>query len=224
MPFPPGKHAHITLGGSIGTETWSIGHWKEDQGSGIPTPTQLNTYAAAVLAAFNTQFWNAATLPFKNYASADTSLINCSVHYYSGGVLIGLGTATITPVAGAGASDPHPAYVAWVITTLSDFPGRSKRGRLYLPATAVSISGSTSQVGLATTDQDTQLAHFKAYLQDSTTNVPAWDPGVGMVNEILSQHLGSVVEMTSLRMDSLPDTQHGRSRKLVANHVSAVAL
>jgi hypothetical protein len=59
-----------------------------------------------------------------------------------------------------------------------------------------------------------------------TSNVlaPSWDGSGSNQLVIMSLHLGSTVPVETLRMDSLPDTQHGRSRKLVAAHIYSTAL
>jgi len=53
------------------------------------------------------------------------------------------------------------------------------------------------------------------------TNLPG-SPTFATV--VLSQSTTAYTFVTSLRMDSLPDTQHGRSRRLVASHTSTHAV
>jgi hypothetical protein len=155
-------------------------------------------------------FWKASQ-------SSDTTFDSVLVRFYDGATLSVDGTASATPVPGTG-SGAHPGYVALVVTLLTAFPGRSHRGRIYLPATAVAINSATSQLSTAAT-QDTLAADVATHLA-SSAHTPSWASGVLFTPVVLSKTLGSTADIVSLRIDSLPDTQHGRTRKLSAVHTA----
>jgi hypothetical protein len=194
----------------MATDRWSVGYWvRYDSSVSLPTPTQANTYAANIGANFASVVWSV----YKAQNDPATTLDVCSVRFYSSGVLMVNGTATITSVPGTG-SGAHPCYVACCVSMLSAFPGRSKRGRMYLPATAYAVTGTTGQWTTAGT-ATTTVANLASHLTNSA-HTPGWGSPAAFSPVVLSKTLGSTSDIVSLRIDSLPDTQHGRTRSLVA--------
>lgn len=221
MPVAPGKLIKYSIGGAVGSELWSINFWcRTNSTIATPTPAQMNTTAANSLSAFNTVVWSASSNGLKSGNTSDTTLSNSKLYFYDGGLLTVDGAASITPVAGTGTS-AHPGYVASVCSLLTDYPGRSKRGRLYLPATGMGILTTTSQWASSTLTHGI-VDNMRLFLQNGGI-APSWDGTAGIHPVIMSMSLGSITDVTGLRMDSLPDTQHGRTRRLVATDTYAVA-
>lgn len=215
MPLPAADLIKVLIGGAMGNENWSIGLWFNTTGIGAVTPSDMNNLASDCVGAWQT-FWT-AQLKAKN-AAATTSGI-ARVSWYDAGVLTNTGFASAGPAAGTG-TGPNPAYVARVITLLTDFAGRSYRGRLYLPWTGEAVSGSTFQWGSVAT----LLAAFKTFAQACETAILARMPTATTANfAVVGRTNGNVTNVHSLRIDGLPDTQHGRSRRLSAISTDSLA-
>lgn len=218
MSLPAGIHAQIILGGAIGVERWSVGYWlRYDSSVSLPTPAEANTYALAILNQFNTLVWSGATASVKAQNSTDTTLDTCTVRFYDGNTLMVDGLATITPVAGTGGG-AHPGYVACCVSLLTPFPGRSKRGRMYLPATAMPVNGTTS-LWLTNATVDAFAVNLAGYFANSV-HVPSWGSPASFTVVIMSKLLGSTSDVVNIRIDNIPDTQHGRTKKLVSSHTA----
>lgn len=210
MPMPSGIHCQVMLGGAAGTDRWSVGYWvRYDSSISLPTPTQANTYAANIGANFASAVWAS----YKLNNDPATTLDQCLVRFYNGAVLSVDGTAALTSTPGTG-SGSHPLYVACCVSMLTAFPGRSKRGRMYLPATAYPVNGATGQWSTAAT-ATTTVTNLASHLVNSA-HTPGWGSPASFSPVVLSKTLGSTEDIVSLRIDSIPDTQHGRTRKLVA--------
>lgn len=216
--YPAGIHIQIRLSGGMGPDRWSTGYWlRFDSSITIPTPVQANAYALNVLTDFNTRVWNAATTGLKIQNVPDTTLDTCQANVYNGSTFAVQGIGTQTPVPGTG-TNAHPGYTALCVTLQSAFPGRSNRGRMYLPATSIGILGSTLQLS-STTIQDGIVTNLAAHLASSALS-PSWGSPASFTPVVLSKLLGTTADVINLRMDSIPDTQHGRTRALVAAHTS----
>lgn len=210
MAMPAGIHTQVILGGAMATDRWSVGYWiRYDSSVSLPTPTQANTYAANIGANFASAVWAS----YKVNNDPATTLDQCLVRVYDGSVLKVDGTAVLTSTPGTG-SGAHPGYVACCISMLTAFPGRSKRGRMYLPATAYPVNGTTAQWSTAATAVTT-VTNLASHLVNSA-HTPGWGSPASFSPVVLSKILGSTEDIISLRCDSIPDTQHGRTRALVA--------
>jgi hypothetical protein len=221
MGLPNGDLLLIRLGGDVAGDDWSIGFWFKITGqSSVPTPSQMNSAANALLGGFNTLFWSAATNPWKNRCSTGTTLKTSKSYYYRDGVLSAAGTSAITAVAGTGSStQPNP--VAQVITLLTDQPGRNKRGRVYMPATALPPTASTGLWGasaalvsnLASLFSTSSGAQSTGYFFGGSDVADLVVVSQGGQRPVVTAPVATSV--TSLRMDNKPDTQRGRENKLV---------
>jgi hypothetical protein len=214
MALPTDDLLRIQLGGAVPSDTWTCTFWFVMSGlTTTPSPTQMNSAASALLGGFNTTVWSAATNGWRNLCSAGTTLANAKSYLYRGGLLVSNGTATITPVAGIGGST-QPNYVARCITTLTAQPGRSRRGRFFMPETGTapvaatglfaSISGALSNIaGQFGASSGAQSTGFFFGGSESAS----WS--------VVSATHGFATHITTLRADNKPDTQHGRENKLV---------
>jgi hypothetical protein len=192
----------------MATENWSFGVWFNCTGVGAPNPTDMNTLAASCLTAFGT-FWTAA-LKGSNAAACVPN--SCKAYFYDSGALVTSGLSTGTLAAGSG-TGPNPGYVARVVTLLTDFSGRSYRGRIYLPWTGAAVSGSTLQW----TSNASLLTNLKTMFQAFSTAILALPgPPTNANLAVVGATNATVANVHNLRMDTIPDTQHGRTRRLVA--------
>jgi hypothetical protein len=200
------EHNLLTVFGTSfgGSETWSFGvrffqisHVDPDQ-----------TMADACRTATQT-FWNTAGI----FMPASHSLTGVKVApigtdgKYPAGKVSYIGT--ITPDTGPSSTNLHPAQCTQVVTFLSSVQprGRASHGRIYLPCPAAAISSSDGTNSLAS-----------ALATATRTWIVAMNAITGLGTASIMSNLGSgiTVPITSVRADSLPDTQRRRRRQLTS--------
>lgn len=216
MPYPSGDVVKYVVGGGAASDTWSIGVWQSLTGlGGNPTPAQMNSAALSRLNGFDTAVWSASLGPLKAENSPAMNLSFCKSYLYRNGVLTAQGVGNKTAVPG-GATTLLPLFTAICFTLLTGISGRSYRGRVYLPATGIVGSSTTGQI--ATTHQQlaTNLGLWLGGFAPDDTSFPG-DPTT--YAGVLSQTKAAITKITSVRADSLYDTQHGRTNKDVAASV-----
>lgn len=211
MPTPSSPFLKLVLGGAAyGPEAWSIGQYWGLVVTATPTPAQMNTLAASLLSAFNSGCWNVASNSLKAVNPAGITLRQATLYYYNGGGLVAAGAATQTAVPGTN-TNAAPSYVSRVITNQSDQPGRSHRGRVYLPWCGQPVDVNTglwpSAASFMANYRSTQTAMVSA-IQSST-----WATSASAA--VVSQRLGVLSFITSWRMDNKPDSQRGRGKKII---------
>ena len=205
-----GDVVKYVIGGACASDTWSTGVWQDLAGlTGTPTPSQMNAAAASRLSGFNSLVWGLVTQGLKAVNASGITLATCKSYLYRNGVLTAQGAASITPSAGS-ATPGSPFYTALCVSTLTNTPGRSGRGRMYLPITAYGISPTTGQYTNSAAGLITSMASWLTGFGPDDNLFPG-DPASHAV--VLSQLKGQVHPITSIRADSLPDTQHGRINK-----------
>jgi len=199
---------HVVIGGNVASEDWSAGCWFDagTTGIGTPTPTDLNTMAASMATAAGVA-WSAF---LKAWNASGLTLTFCKAYFYRTNTLYGVGQASISASAATGTA-PQPGYVSQVLTFLTSQPGRSGRGRMYLPKTGKAPSASTFQYAT----EGTALSAMKTYFQSCESAIEAL-PGASIVASlsVVSRTGSNPNAVTTLRMDSIPDTQHGRTKSL----------
>lgn len=215
MAMPSGDILALRLGGAVPSDSWSIGFWFVITGlTTTPSPSAMNSAALGALNGFNNLFWNAATNPWKAEVSSGTTLASSTCYLYRGGTLTASGTGAITAVPGTG-SGANPQYTARCVTLQTNSPGRSRRGRVYLPETATSVN-ATSGLWLSRSAALANLASF--FSTSAGTQSAGYFFGTGETADfvVVSTTHTYTTSITGLRMDNKPDTQHGRESKLVA--------
>lgn len=223
MGFPAGDYLNVRLGGAVPFDTWSIGFWYHVTGqSTVPTPSQMDGAANAALAGFNTIVWSDPTSPLKAKVNAATNLSTCKVYYYRDGVLVAGGSNTITAVPGTGASGA-PSYIARCVTVLTQTPGKSHRGRFYLPWNGEVLTGNTENWPSAQ-----GILDRLAFRQNSSTGTQSTGFFFGGSEQadygVMSQTHALFTSATSYRMNSKPDTQRGRQDKAPTNLVETSSI
>lgn len=221
MPPPVGDYIKYVVGGAVASDSWTVSHSQQLGGlTGIPTPTVMNALASTVLGAFNTTYWNPSTNKGASLCNTGTNLATLKAYLYRNGVLSAQGAAAIAPVAGTSGT-ALPNYVAMCVSLLSNMPGKSGRGRMYLPATGAAIAAATGQYSSTLTAILTNLASYLDGINAVLSPLPGSPSGACAV---VSNTHGLMNPVTSIRTDSLPDTQHGRTRKDIATAVYSATL
>lgn len=217
--IPPNGTIRVVLGGQVSPQdVWSISLWFTiGELAGTPTQAQANTIATAMLSSFHTNFWAAAGVT--SSISPLTSLSSCTAYFYDGTSSAAgtQGTAVQTVQPGSGSTSP--AYVALAASLITGRAGRSGKGRVFLPMTGLSISATTMQV----TSVVAIANAFKAALAGMVASFTVGGGSVTTVACVYSRKLNQLNSIDAISVDSLPDTQHGRTNKATAAAKSVIA-
>lgn len=201
MPIPQGTVKMVVSGTLPGGEIFSHGY--QLNGNSGWSQTQLDAVLGVAVGGLTNNF---LTTSVKAFFSTQT--VWTKVRAY----LIGAGGATILQsesatlnLAGTAAASPTPNQCALVATLLTGFPGRSKRGRSYLPGPSAGIlaAGQISQA-----NAQTIAAAFAAWMtfhRDHPTNPAA--------PVVASATLSATLPMVQVRVDTRLDVQRRRAGK-----------
>jgi len=140
-----------------------------------------------------------------------TAVVGCRVEARdSDGTLRALGEHTRgTPVAGTGTTS-HPYQTSMVTSLRTSHPGGQGRGRLYWPATGVTLASATLRVDSTTTGQ--ALTAVRQYLVSITAAVAA---SAGPVVLCVWSRTGTAMHtVNTVRMGDVLDTQRRRRDSL----------
>ena len=218
MPgFPSGDFCKYVVGGAVASDDWSVGVWVNVSGlTALPSVAQMNGNASALLTAFNNDIWSAATAGQKTVNASGCSLSTIKTYLYRDGVLVRQGTASITAVAGTSAT-VLPFFTAMCCSLLTETAGRSGRGRIYLPMTAGALLATTGQMNVGSLSS--YAGNVATWLSALSTDEGTWPGDPAMRVCVLFKTHSDFHFVTSTRIDSLVDTQHGRTRKDLATSV-----
>lgn len=210
MALPLGNWERISILGNCGGDTWSVNPWFRYTGVAVISQVEANSIAAAALADFNTKVWSPASQPVKGSNAPYASLTSCRVLHYNNNVLQQTGFGAITPVVGTGGAI-CPPYTALVATLHTATAGRRFRGRMYLPFTAASVSGTT---GLLSSTLPLYASNLASWL----TNANAWLPGSlsgSLLHSVVMTQTGAApADVTSVEFNNKLDTQRGRENRI----------
>jgi hypothetical protein len=221
MAKPNGDYVKYVIGGACGSDTWSIGLWQKLTGmSSTPTPAQMNAAALFRLNGFKTLVWTPASVPLAGLNATGVNLATAKAYLYRNGVLSAQGTASITASAGT-STRFMPFYTALCVSLLTNTPGRSGRGRVYLPYTGATINGTTGQSSDTLTTIANNFASMATGYGPDDNGFPG-DPTSEL--EVVSSTHATSAKVVSVRIDSIPDTQHGRTRKVVATSTATASV
>jgi hypothetical protein len=199
----------VTWGGAISpSDRWSCSIWFLVAGSGNMTNAEAVTNAANLTTHWRTYVWLGTAPGILSQVAAQTTHDQTTVSYYgTADVLTAQGVDHPTATAGTSAT-VHPAYVSQVASLRTAAFGRSARGRIYLPMTAAPVSTATLQ--FTTVTAATAVKNLLTYIKTNFL-VDAASDHVSPV--VVSQTHGTTNDITTVLVDSLPDTQHGRQSK-----------
>nr|CRY97262.1 hypothetical protein [uncultured prokaryote] len=211
--YPTNSYCLISLGGAMPSDDWRVTlHCSSAENLPITPDQPWDTFAAAVLTAFKTDVWSAGTLPLSAANGSGVSLSTCKVSAYnSGGVLAAQGNASISAVTGSSTTGAA-GYQAIVATLLTGTFGSSYRGRMYLPWTG---AVSTSTLQLTSSQTPNIAANVAAFLKAVNDTDAPTDSGDEFQPGVLSLKHGVITSYSTVRVDSVPDTQRGRQKSAV---------
>lgn len=184
-------------------EEWSTGFWVMGD-----TPTsagEANALAELAYDEFGAEDDSGGmTETLLNVMNSATSWLTTKAYCYpTGGPTATFIGSYDTPTARVGAAVNHnPNQVAIVLTTRTGLAGRSHRGRMYLPATGAPL------------ETDGQLAQvILGYLTDAwALAFTDWNAASDGKIVVVSAHLGTATQVSSVTMDSRFDIQRSRAK------------
>lgn len=198
MP-PPAQRTRIVITGQLpGSEIFSFGWW----GTGsFASESALASYLSAVVA--STAFLTPINYLIQNLSDSGTYVRKISAYYYATQSNQATFQAEqLHDVRGNG-TPTHPNQVAVCCTTLTGLPGRSRRGRFYLPGTHAPVSGALAQMDQETVDN---VAENAANLVESSY-------GAGFTPAVVSGVAGTATVIRTVRVDSRLDIQRRRANR-----------
>jgi hypothetical protein len=114
-------------------------------------------------------------------------------------------------------ANAHPFQTSWVVSLRTAYPGASGRGRLYWPATGVTLTAATMRP--ATSQVTTFLTGVKTYLSTIQANIDATLDGVAL--GVWSRKLQNVHVVNQLQAGDVLDVQR-RRRDVLVEQVSSL--
>lgn len=201
----------LVFGGSIGTvQTWSTSLWA-DLGAPGPEPSQgqLNAFVAASAAAGIDGLNAVAAQAW----SSEVTLDHLTGYWYAPNTTKSGAVSTPAQLQVHGAnSGALPYYTSIVASLRTGTPGRSGRGRNYLPLLRSGLVGPTGQIPSGNAQA---IADAWASVITDLNGVPAqtMNPN-GQRIVVASFTKGIPHPITSVVVDTVPDTQHRRVDQL----------
>jgi hypothetical protein len=205
------KHKLLTVNGTAfgSSETWSFGIRFVET---VYTPNS-QAIADACKAAVNT-WWTSAWFPPATHSLAYVKLapINPDGHYPPGEIAY-IGDY-VPDVAGGSTLNTYPAQTAWVCTLLGSLipRGRGSHGRIYTPPSASALS-SVGNWGTLNATMATAVATMIRTLNSVS--------GLGIGSIMSNLGTGITQPISSVRVDSKPDTQRRRAKGIVSTRASS---
>nr|CRY97318.1 hypothetical protein [uncultured prokaryote] len=208
----------LSMYGTFPSDVWQTGISVALSAPVAHGATEMQAVADDALNLFGV-FWNDS---LKTHNGTGCALVGARVKYYVGGVLQAQGESVGTPVPGTGATSDtgHGQETAMCVSLLTASFGRSYRGRMFLPWTSKGVTPSTFQFG--SSGIDATATALKAMLDGFNTGYVD-DSADGTVS-VASQKNGVLTPITTLRIDSIPDTQRGRKNRATADYTKSLAL
>lgn len=195
----------VIRGTIASVQTWSTHIDFTQIGTGAVSQSALDTWLASFKTAVNT-WWGAAGSMAAN--NDNTLVANQLVGYY---YLTALSAPSLTSLqtlslAGTSVASVNNDYrTAMCVSLLTNVPGRTNRGRIYLPVNRIALSSSHR----FTSAQGSQMATAVANLIDAGNLIALGSNAVG------AGPYNSTHPYQTVRVDDLPDTQRRRTNKLV---------
>lgn len=209
----PEHVAKVVLAGSMANgEIFNCGFWV-NFASDQPDAASFASFIAGVETSLSdttagVSFQNA----FEELNTAETQLTDIFGYYYgdeSGHATLQADHTLGSPWVGT-SSGSHPLQVALVATLLTGAPGRSRRGRLYCPATGATLN-IDGQVNA------TQVDHLSAGLAHGFTHLHSHSDPTG-IPSVVSSTLSTSNPITTVRVDSRADIQRRRANRQLAEY------
>lgn len=208
MGYPLEDLVKVEFGGALAGETWETGAWFFITNAPAVSPTMLDTALTAV----DTEIGGLWTDFIKGWNASGLTLNRTKLSFYDNGALSVTAEHAVT-VAAASGTAPQPGYVTQCISLYTNLARRYARGRMYIPRTGNAPAAATFQwttISTALGQLKTRLHNIETALQTNLTGATAANLRVVSQTGVGSQ------QVTQLKADSIPDTQHGRTRRMLA--------
>ncbi len=204
------------LGGMPGGEVWSI-----NPAFGGTAPAlvdnfeDLLTWATSIAALNSNQLFPTV---LRQLLSNALTITGVRTEYFNAAGDLTAAAEYLYPSPVTGSTEPTlPYQSAMVVSLLTGRPGRSYRGRLYLPLIATSLVSTTLRIpGSIVT---AALADVAGFLQDVQEAIPV---GYSANLCVVSQTLDTTTAVSSLRIGNIIDSQNRRRDALVEAYQTLV--
>lgn len=216
MSIPAGV-ARISLNGHLGaSEIFDTSFWVTTEATIDPTWMQeLADGVAGVLTAANAM----QATRYLIHATDGYDTVTC-YGYPAGGPTASYSAQANLNLAGNGAQ-AAPFQTSIVVSLRTAQIGRSRRGRMFLPATALGLA--TTGLWTSGTFQAPALAAEWAAIFHAVNGL-VLGTGAGATSAVVSQTLTSAFPIESVVVDNRPDIQRRRANSLQPSVVSTVNL
>jgi len=212
MSEAPAFLARFVLVGSMpGGEEWASGLWWTVNAAPVNGPDFQSFVDEYATTAHGSTGW------FRGQNVAAATWTGVKGYYHAGNpgapaVFAGENVFG-SPITGTGSGQEQANQTALVASMLTGQSGRSFRGRMYVPATDLGISG-----GVVASGQVDAVAAGLVDLIDAVRTATTWRPMVVSVTKDV------MTEIIQVRVDNKPDTQRRRANKLVPTYKNTTNL
>ena len=209
-------HSRLVVAGKIGgTQTWSTGIGLNGTDESAPAAATLqrfvdefaplvSTWFGAAVGSLNNSDVSLEKLILTSYLAGETKAHAVAEHQFA------------PVVTGGSTVQSLPVFTALVVTLLTGIPGRSGRGRMYLPMTTAPLANHQADQNMCTTVATRTATMLIAMATAETTGQPQLIPAVcGKTGNF---------NITSVKVDSNPDVQHRREDKIGALFSTSAAV
>lgn len=206
---PNFPRVRMVMSGTLRTsQTWSTGMYAKLLGA--PDLSALQTWIGGIRDALDAQLLETQTP--RAVWDASTRVLEYSAYYYAASAptasLVAVATAGNNPGASTGYMPSQVSVVASLHTAMA---GRKGRGRMYWPATSLTLDAN-GRVNSGICDD---LAYFSAFV---ATRLGADTLGGGLPVAVVAGAVAGGVPITSVTCDNRPDIQRRRADKIAATY------
>jgi len=203
----------VVIGGTIDTtQTWSVGLWVINGDFDQPTQAAMTDYLNAIDGPV-ALWWRTGTPSCVNITAADVELVSLRAYAQVNPNTPSTAVAELlygSPIAGTN-SGVLSTRESMVASLLTGAPGRSRRGRIYIPACGAALTNHQ----FSATDVDDVAEATATLLEAMQAGVTGWTAGTVAVFGKNGPN-----PITQVRVDSKVDTQRRRSDKIGATDVA----
>lgn len=214
MPLPV-PVAKVVCSGTMasGVQDMSFGLYIDAGFTDFIDQAELDSFLAAIKSTYNDFLFSAHV---KNFWTGTDQFTTLKAYFIpaTGDTATLMSETTFTsPIAGSGTAN-HPLGTAIVLSNRTTLPGRSGRGRIYLPANGIA-STSTDTVG-SNTELDALGTAYLTFL--NALRAATFFP-------IVASFTKSVInQVVTYQIDNKFDTQRRRGDQIAASHTNTGAV
>lgn len=219
----PAGAVHLVFSGSLpSSEAFAWGIWLDSRHTGPTLDGTIVTDLPLVCDLASRKLASRLASILSGFPAATIySKVN-GYYYGENGTHATLSAEKSMSLAGtAGSGTELPDQLAMVASLRTSRPGRSYRGRAYLPMCNTAQLAGGGQVG------DTFVTAYATAVRGLLADLSAGESSSstpGMIPVVVSRTLTHMEPITAVRMDSRPDTQRSRAAGETIIHTSTIAL